>query len=124
MSERQAAAVLERLGCFLADDEEVRLLVRVSRVNPLLDMLAVTSQRLLGIGSFDVAARGPKLVVDASDLVSWDVRTTLVDPRRLRVRTRRGGISFGNLDRADVETVEAALAALAGRAAVGSAPPA
>jgi hypothetical protein len=109
VSAKRGSAVLEALRSWLQPGEDVRLVVRANRVNPLLDLLVVTDRRVLGVGSFDLAERGPKLAVDRADITAFHVRMTLIDPRRLCVTTSRGTVSFGNLDKADVEAVQHAL---------------
>lgn len=116
VSAKRGSAVLEALGPWLQAGEDVRLVVRANRVNPLIDLLVVTDQRVLGVGSFDLAERGPKLSVQRADVTAFHVRMTLIDPRRLCVTTAGGVVSFGNLDRADVPAVQAALSLVADQA--------
>lgn len=119
VSAKRGSAVLEALEPWLQAGENVRLVVRVNRVNPLLDLLVVTDQRVLGVGSFDLAERGPKLIVKRENVTAFHVRMTLLDPRRLCVTTAAGVVSFGNLDRADVPAVQAALRLVPDQAPVG-----
>lgn len=114
---KRAAAVQAGLTPWLEADEEVRLMVRANRVNPLIDLVVVTDRRVLGVGSFDVAERGPKLQLTLAEVTCWQVRMTLLDPRRLCVTTAAAEVAFGNLDRADVSAVATALAGV--RARVG-----
>jgi hypothetical protein len=116
---KRGSAVLEALGPWLPAGEDVRLVVRANRVNPLIDLLVVTDQRVLGVGSFDLAERGPKLSVNRSHITAFHVRMTLIDPRRLCVTTADGVVSFGNLDRADVPAVQAALSLVSDQAPAG-----
>src|SRR5687768_12750530 len=118
VSAKRGSAVLEALEPWLETGEDVRLVVRVNRVNPLLDLLVVTDQRVLGVGSFDLAERGPKLIVKRGNVTAFHVRMTLIDPRRLCVSTADGVVSFGNLDRADVPAVQAALSLVPDQAPV------
>ena len=118
VNSKRIGPVLDALTPWLGDGEEVRLVVRANRVNPLVDLLVVTDRQVLGVGSFDLAERGPKLVVRRSEITSFVVRMTLVDPRRLCVSTRAGEVSFGNLDRNDVTVVQAALSLVPERAPV------
>lgn len=120
VNERRAASFLADLTPWLWPGEDVRLVVRTNRVNPLIDLVVITDRRVLGVGSFDINERGPKLVVALSDIVSWDVRMTLIDPRRLCLVTAAGEMSFGNLDKADVATVKAALAGQVAQAKLAS----
>jgi hypothetical protein len=118
VSAKRGLAVLEALEPWLQPGEDARLVVRANRVNPLIDLLVVTDQRVLGVGSFDLAERGPKVSVDRADITAFHVRMTLIDPRRLCVTTPARVVSFGNLDRADVPAVRAALSLVPDQAAV------
>ena len=120
VSVKRGSAVLEALEPWLQAGEDVRLVVRANRVNPLIDLLVITDQRVLGVGSFDLAERGPKLSVDRSDISAFHVRMTLIDPRRLCVTTATGVVSFGNLDRPDVPDVQDALSLVPDEAPVSS----
>lgn len=118
VSAKRGSAVLEALETWLQAGEDVRLVVRANRVNPLIDLLVVTDQRVLGVGSFDLAERGPKISVNRVDMTAFHVRMTLIDPRRLCLTTAARVVSFGNLDRADVPAVQAALSLVPDQAPV------
>jgi hypothetical protein len=112
IKDKKRRLLMSGLGDWIVPGEQVRLIVRTNRLRPMLDYVAVTNARVLGIQSTVLPPSGPTLVVQGDAIASLQIRKTILGPNCLVLVKGSEEVMFGNLDKPDVADVVSAVSDL------------
>lgn len=91
------------LSSHLYPGEVIWALARTSLMRPMIDCLAITNARVLGLSTPELTSKGPKVQVDADSIAAFDFVKKL-GTKHLSITTHQGdSISFGTTMDAEIE---------------------
>jgi hypothetical protein len=93
------------LSAHLYPGETIWALARCNSMRPTMDGIAITNARLLGLATFELGMKGPKVQLRVDDIVSFDLAKKATGTY-LKVSTRSGEtVSFGSINDGETDFV-------------------
>jgi hypothetical protein len=94
LTDKFVAKALDGIRPHLLPSEELRLLVKVTKLRPLFDGVLVTNMRVLAFNAPDVAAKGPRVALGAGEIIGAEIKKRFTGSEVI-VRTLAGEIELG-----------------------------
>ncbi len=93
------------LSAHLHPGETIWALARCNSMRPTMDGIAITNARLLGLASFELGVKGPKMQLRVDEILSFDFAKKATGCY-LKVDTRSGEtVSFGSINDGETDFV-------------------